>query len=135
VLPTGVFEQFLDENDLHRFSPGARTMEEYGEILGEFARAPLPGRVRECLADWLAGVDFPLAARSSAFLEDSLHYSFAGKYHTVFIPNRGPLQVRLAAPRARPWRGRCAGGCQRLPLAQPPGDRVCWGRVSLGGWA
>ena len=96
VLPTGVFEQFLDENGLYRFSPGARTMEEYGEIVAEFVRAPLPGAVRERLAEWLAGVDFPLAVRSSAFLEDSLRYSFAGKYHTVFIPNRGSLEVRLA---------------------------------------
>jgi len=97
VLPTGVFEQFLDENDLYRFSPGARTMEEYAEIVAAFARAPLPGPARQRLASWLAEVDYPLAVRSSAFLEDSLRYSFAGKYHTVFIPNRGPLEVRLAA--------------------------------------
>lgn len=96
VLATGVFEQFLDENGLYRFSPGARSMEEYAEIVAEFGRASLPELARAQLASWLREVDYPLAVRSSAFLEDSLRYSFAGKYHTVFIPNRGPLEVRMA---------------------------------------
>lgn len=97
VLPTGVFERFLDDNGLGRFSPGARSGEEYEEIVSHFRRAPLPGQVRERLASWLREVDYPLAVRSSAFLEDSLRYSFAGKYHTVFIPNRGHLVARLEA--------------------------------------
>lgn len=39
----------------------------------------------------------PLIVRSSSLLEDRVGTAFAGKYKSLFIPNQGPKEVRLAA--------------------------------------
>ncbi|MGB9866755.1 MAG: PEP/pyruvate-binding domain-containing protein [Bacillota bacterium] len=44
----------------------------------------------------LSRFECPLAIRSSSKLEDSLKFSFAGKYLTVFVPNRGTWDERFA---------------------------------------
>lgn len=96
VIGTDVFEEFVERNQLRRFSPGACDLDEFGELSAAFAAASFPEGVRGELTGLLEEMTYPLAVRSSSRLEDSLDYSFAGKYYTTFISNRGSLPARLA---------------------------------------
>ena len=92
-IADGVFEEFLHIN--HLPPPG---MEPLGETtLHRFHDAQLPGWLWPHLYDLVTRMDFPLAVRSSSRLEDSPHASFAGKYLTVFLPNNGSPDERVAA--------------------------------------
>ncbi len=44
---------------------------------------------------WKVG-EKPLVVRSSSLLEDRIGHAFSGKYKSLFIPNRGPIEKRLA---------------------------------------
>jgi hypothetical protein len=44
---------------------------------------------------WKIG-EKPLVVRSSSLLEDRIGHAFSGKYKSLFIPNRGPIEKRLA---------------------------------------
>ncbi len=93
VLSTEVFDQFIEGNRLADFALGSARGE---EIRSRFAAAIFP---KEALADlkaFLERADYPLAVRSSGLLEDSPSQPLAGVYKTVMIPNRGPLERRLA---------------------------------------
>ncbi len=87
VLATGVFDQFLDENNLRPFA-----LDECDDrlIQQRFADAKLPANVVESLRDFLEIADFPLAVRSSSLLEDSQYVPFTGVYATYMIPNASP---------------------------------------------
>ncbi|MGI6604595.1 MAG: PEP/pyruvate-binding domain-containing protein [bacterium] len=93
-LATGVFDAFLATNDLQGFAESGR---DYTEIEAAFLRGSFSVEVRERLGHLLREFDCPLAVRSSSLLEDNLKYSFAGKYLTTFVSNRGDLETRLAA--------------------------------------
>ncbi len=90
-IGTQVMERFVEYNKL---APVIR-MRDYPRIEKAFIEATFPGDIEEKLIAFLKDVDYPLAIRSSSLLEDSLRYSFAGKYLTVFIPNRGSLRERV----------------------------------------
>ena len=49
----------------------------------------------DSLSSALEKMDYPLAVRSSSMLEDRAGTSFAGKYETIFISNRGSMDERL----------------------------------------
>jgi hypothetical protein len=57
------------------------------EIEAEFLKGELPDYVTKALYGYLAEMRDPLAIRSSSVLEDSLKYSFAGKYLSPFLLN------------------------------------------------
>ena len=57
------------------------------ELEAEFLRAPLPKFVTDAMFGYLAEMRDPIAIRSSSLLEDSLKYSFAGKYLSTFLLN------------------------------------------------
>lgn len=60
-----------------------------------FLAAPLPEIMRRAVREYLARVGDPVVVRSSSRLEDSLKYSFAGKYLSVFLANNcGTLEER-----------------------------------------
>jgi len=87
VLGTGVFEAFLERNDLHAIGLSG---EPDRRIAHAFQRASFPS---EALGDLRALVDEvrrPLAVRSSSLLEDALHRPFAGVYETKMLPNNQP---------------------------------------------
>ena len=44
---------------------------------------------------WTIG-EKPLVVRSSSLLEDRIGHAFSGKYKSLFIANRGPIERRLA---------------------------------------
>ncbi|NLO57934.1 MAG: hypothetical protein GX110_04245, partial [Synergistaceae bacterium] len=63
-----------------------------------FVQAKLPTEVSAAVRSFLEKVTDPIVVRSSSVLEDSLKYSFAGKYLSTFEFNGGdsPLEERAA---------------------------------------
>ncbi len=95
VLATGVFDQFLEENDL---LPFALECESEVELRERFARSRLPVEAALDLERFAARVRYPLAVRSSSLLEDSPYQPFSGVYETLLLPNGASLaRDRLAA--------------------------------------
>jgi CheY-like chemotaxis protein len=84
VIGTSVFDEFLELNHLR---PAALRALEDARITGAFLAAELPEDVRDDLRAFLETVRYPLAVRSSALLEDSPDYPFAGVYETHMLPN------------------------------------------------
>ncbi len=95
VLATGVFDQFVAENNLLDF---ALHCEDDAEIQRTFLTAPLATDLNEDLKSFLAEVNHPLAVRSSSLLEDSQYQPFTGVYETFMLGNQqAKLEDRLAA--------------------------------------
>ena len=83
-IGTDVFKEFLQRvPDLESLRKTA-TPE---ELEAEFQKISLPEFVTKSLAGFLAEMRDPIAIRSSSMLEDSLKYSFAGKYLSPFLMN------------------------------------------------
>lgn len=83
VLSTDIFDEFMEENDLYKFSMSDKTDE---EIVDKFVNAKLPSRVYQDLYAFISVVSNPIAIRSSSKLEDSHYQPFAGIYSTYMIP-------------------------------------------------
>ncbi|HHY38178.1 MAG TPA: phosphoenolpyruvate synthase [Clostridia bacterium] len=97
-ISTEVFAQFMEDNHLHTLvAPlsGECSEADYEHIKKAFIKARIPPGLMQDLEKLVVELDFPLAVRSSSRLEDSVRYSFAGKYLTSFIPNRGSIQERV----------------------------------------
>ncbi|NLH50368.1 MAG: histidine kinase [Myxococcales bacterium] len=84
AIATDYFDQFLAENELHRF---AFTCEDDAQINHRFLQSRLPARVMECLQIILDHLHCPLAVRSSSLLEDDMSHPFAGIYQTIMLAN------------------------------------------------
>jgi hypothetical protein len=88
VIATGVFDRFLDENQLR----GVTGSDE--EIMQRFIAAEhFPAEAKARLAEFLELLREPLAVRSSSLLEDSQFHPFAGVYQTYMIPNHGEMRL------------------------------------------
>src|SRR5271169_5874804 len=85
VLATGVFDQFVTENNLLDF---ALHCEDDAEIQRKFLSTPLSKSLNEDLRSFLTEVTHPLAVRSSSLLEDSQYQPFTGGYETFMLGNR-----------------------------------------------
>ncbi|MBU1012830.1 MAG: phosphoenolpyruvate synthase [Bacteroidetes bacterium] len=84
VLGTDVFDEFMEENDLHKIALSDLKDE---EILKHFIEARLPFRIHEDLYTFISFIKNPIAVRSSSLLEDSHYQPFAGIYSTYMLPN------------------------------------------------
>ncbi|MCC7569114.1 MAG: PEP/pyruvate-binding domain-containing protein [Candidatus Methanofastidiosa archaeon] len=96
ILCSGYFDQFMRLNKLDRYV--ARHVKggvDPTELARRFMEGELQWKLKEVLYDILQHEKGPLIVRSSSFLEDSLDYSFAGIYESVFIANSGTLEHRL----------------------------------------
>jgi CheY-like chemotaxis protein len=82
VLGTDVFDEFMEENNLHEVALSDRSDK---EILLHFIKARLPFRIHEDLYTFISCVNNPIAIRSSSLLEDSHYQPFAGIYSTYMI--------------------------------------------------
>jgi hypothetical protein len=87
VLLTGVFEDFMELNNLYEV---AHSKIEDERIARTFQKAELPPTVVGDLLSLISSVHEPLAVRSSSLLEDSIYQPFAGVYETKMIPNNQP---------------------------------------------
>jgi CheY-like chemotaxis protein len=95
VLATGVFDQFVAENNLLDF---ALHCEDDAEVQQKFLATPLSKSLNEDLRSFLAEVTHPLAVRSSSLLEDSQYQPFTGVYETFMLGNQqANLEDRLTA--------------------------------------
>ncbi|MGB9779590.1 PEP/pyruvate-binding domain-containing protein [Caldanaerobacter sp.] len=90
-IATDYYEMFLKYNNLEDIDEN--TPYEEAEI--RFKEAEFPPEYKNILREILRVMDYPLAVRSSSLLEDNIKYSFAGKYYTTFISNRGTERERL----------------------------------------
>ncbi len=92
-LATDLFLEFVEDNGINDIYQEGASFE---AVEAACLASPLKEGLRRDLERLVMELDYPLAIRSSALLEDSLHYSFAGKYLTVFAANQGSPQERLA---------------------------------------
>ena len=84
VLGTGVFNEFLDHNNLRAF---ALRSEDEHETLLRILCARLPDEALSALERVVTTFRGPLAVRSSSLLEDSRQQPLAGIYGTWLLPN------------------------------------------------
>jgi hypothetical protein len=75
----------------------ATSHEEFQEIEQRFLSGRFPATIQE---QFRAMLDYygqaPIIVRSSSLLEDSFGNAFAGKYRSIFCPNQGNPEARLA---------------------------------------
>ena len=95
VIGTDVFDEFIQDNNLHAF---ALSTNDDMAIMKAFLKAKrFPEDVLGELAAFLDLITTPLAIRSSSLLEDSHNQPFAGVYRTYMLPNSHPdPMIRLA---------------------------------------
>lgn len=84
ALATGIFDNFLERNHLHKI---AMENNDDATIARAFLEGELGSRLVGQLASFLKMIDQPIAIRSSSLSEDSLSQPFAGLYSTYLIPN------------------------------------------------
>jgi len=84
VLRTGLFKQFIKENNLDQFINEHLSDE---QLARHFFNASLPASVSGEVWRMITNLKSPLAIRSSSLLEDKLSTPFAGVYSTKMIPN------------------------------------------------
>ena len=96
ILSSGYYDQFLRINKLDAavMRLGRRSIDTE-ELATRFREGEMQWRLKEVLYDILQHEKGPLIVRSSSLLEDSLEYSFAGIYESIFIANSGTLENRL----------------------------------------
>ncbi|MBI4486457.1 MAG: histidine kinase, partial [Acidobacteria bacterium] len=87
VIATGVFDEFLEHNQLRDFALDAT---DESLIESRFVEAELPLAAARDLAALVNVLRYPLAVRSSSLLEDSQYQPFAGIYRTFMLPNDHP---------------------------------------------
>uniref|UniRef100_A0A6S9V7X9 Pyruvate phosphate dikinase AMP/ATP-binding domain-containing protein n=1 Tax=Chrysotila carterae TaxID=13221 RepID=A0A6S9V7X9_CHRCT len=87
ILATGVYDRFMEENNLLVPALNAKDDE---EVLSLFSEAKLPADVMDQLHTYLASMTKPLAVRSSSLFEDAFLRPFAGVYATTMLPNSSP---------------------------------------------
>ncbi len=90
-IATDYYQMFLDYNNLNDITEDTP----YEEVEIRFREAKFPPEYKKMLIEILNKMYYPLAVRSSSLLEDNVKYSFAGKYYTTFIPNKGTDRERL----------------------------------------
>ncbi|MHC1730175.1 MAG: PEP/pyruvate-binding domain-containing protein [Syntrophobacteraceae bacterium] len=98
---SGFLTDFLDSNNLfsfhsRKYKSRETIEEEFGQISDTIEKAMFPPDVVMQFRGFLDRIgEHPLIIRSSSLLEDNFGYTFSGKYDSVFIANRGEIEVRL----------------------------------------
>ncbi len=93
ALCTEGFDAFVNENQLADLPLDEMTDQQIG---ARFLTAEFPHWLQHDLKQFLEGVRFPLAVRSSSLLEDAQYQPFAGIYRTYMVPNNhADLNIRL----------------------------------------
>ncbi|RJR27562.1 MAG: pyruvate, phosphate dikinase [Candidatus Latescibacterota bacterium] len=88
----------MDEVAEQKYKDVNQVRLEYPHVIQTFKNARFPSEIVQALSVVLDEFgDRPLIIRSSSLLEDSLGYSFSGKYRSLFLANQGTKQERLEA--------------------------------------
>ncbi|HXV76928.1 MAG TPA: PEP/pyruvate-binding domain-containing protein, partial [Candidatus Polarisedimenticolaceae bacterium] len=97
--------EFLNYNNLRelyfrKYMHIEQVRQEYPHVVQLFKNSHFPPEISRGLSLALDDLgDRPLIVRSSSLLEDRIGSSFAGKYKSLFLPNRGTREERLEALR------------------------------------
>jgi len=97
-IGSNVFNEFIEANELYPVVERCKYCHEeadFAHLRQIFLDATLPLNLLREISTLLKDITYPLAVRSSSLLEDRSGTSFAGKYETVFISNRGNLPERV----------------------------------------
>jgi pyruvate,water dikinase len=102
-LTSDSFFYFMSYNNIEdiveqKYKELNQVRQEYPYVMHIFKSSPLPPEITKALS--LALDDFgevPLIVRSSSLLEDRSGATFAGKYKSLFIANKGTKEERLSA--------------------------------------
>ncbi len=87
----------LEELNAYKYNSPLHLRMTYGDVVGKIKSAKLPPHTEQLLSLLLDDLrDTPIIVRSSSLLEDSTSATFSGKYKSLFLPNQGPKQQRLA---------------------------------------
>jgi hypothetical protein len=95
--------EFLNYNNLRdlyfrKYMDIEHVRQEYPHIVHLLKNSHFPPEIARGLALALEDLgDRPIIVRSSSLLEDRMGSSFAGKYKSLFLPNSGSREERLAA--------------------------------------
>ena len=101
-LPSNGVLEFIEFNGFEelinvKYKPIDEVREEYPLVERLFKTGAFPPTIHAGLEAMLDEVgEVPLVVRSSSLLEDRIGHAFSGKYKSLFIPNRGPIEKRLA---------------------------------------
>jgi len=101
-LPSNGILEFIEYNGLEelinvKYKTPDEVRDEYPLVERLFKSGAFPPTIHAGLRDMLAALgEVPLVVRSSSLLEDRIGHAFSGKYKSLFITNRGPLEERLA---------------------------------------
>ncbi len=100
-LPSNGTLEFIEYNGFEelinvKYKPIDEVREEYPLVERLFKSGAFPPVIHVGLEAMLEEIgEVPLVVRSSSLLEDRIGHAFSGKYKSLFIPNRGPLEHRL----------------------------------------
>ena len=98
ILCSGYFDQFMEENYLYDIiGDKCRNIVSTKEMNLKISESPLPSDLEDVLYDILEKETGPIIVRSSSFFEDSVKYSFAGIFESIFLTNTGTLEYRMKA--------------------------------------
>ncbi len=101
-LPSHGILEFIEFNGLEeviniKYKTSEEGREEFPLMERLFQSGTFPPTIHKGLEEMLYEFgEKPLVVRSSSLLEDRIGHAFSGKYKSLFIPNRGPIEMRLA---------------------------------------
>ena len=101
-LPSNGILEFIEYNGLEevinvKYKTSSEVREEFPLVERLFKSGEFPPTIHKGLEEMLYQLgEVPLVVRSSSLLEDRIGHAFSGKYKSLFIPNRGTLEMRLA---------------------------------------
>jgi hypothetical protein len=101
-LPSNGILEFIEYNGLEelinvKYKTPEEVRDEYPLVERLFKSSEFPPTIHKGLGEMLYQLgEVPLVVRSSSLLEDRIGHAFSGKYKSLFIPNRGPVEMRLA---------------------------------------
>lgn len=101
-LGADIYYTYIVQNGWWTLRMRQKTPEGYFPLASELREKLLSGRfpqaIRESFTRMLEHFgQSPIIVRSSSLLEDNCGHTFAGKYESVFLPNRGPPGERRRA--------------------------------------
>ena len=102
-LPSNGILEFMEHNDLDelinvKYKTSEEVRDEYPLVERLFKSGSFPPTIHKGLEELLYQIgEVPLVVRSSSLLEDRIGHAFSGKYKSLFIPNQGTIEMRLAA--------------------------------------
>jgi len=102
-LPSNGILEFIEHNDLDeliniKYKTSDEVRDEYPLVERLFKSGTFPPTIHKGLEEMLYQIgEVPLVVRSSSLLEDRIGHAFSGKYKSLFISNKGTLEMRLAS--------------------------------------